>query len=570
MKKIILKSLIIILFQLVYTNKTLIAGDLKNDSIKTNYITLLSQQWGFLTFYTPISDKQPKEWMMYLSESIKCLDTANNLETSFKNLSDQMINKCKPYLSDRKRGIKHKEEYILYYESLFDWMKTPIYTNSDLSFFNKLMYCPQPPKEGYLPINYFDSEKKKKATFRGQLTMTNKYNALANAVVYWNISAYYSPFPIYKKENWSSVLNEYIPIFLNNNDNIYDYRNSIRNLILETEDSHITGFWTNWASYIKLDKINDTVIIRDITDEVSLKYNLKKGDKLIRKNGKSFDTTFCFGIPYNFKGSHSLVNIRNSNNFLMYSEDTIIKLEVINNNGDLRTVYLRNNDAKNGSFKTNLIDNILVTKKINDSIPYINIGLCNGRQFIKFLKQNKNANYLLIDFRNYPRHNPINRKVLKYLVTNKDYFEKRYINAMNLPGYFKKYHQYPYYFTFKPIFFNKNIRFAINYQRNKKIILLADENTQSHGEYLLQKIKSACNGIIVGRNSAGVNSIGEIVKLSDNITNYISVQFVYDKSGRLVSGNGIEPDIYVKKDINMVEQGKDEIIEKVIELINEK
>lgn len=566
MKAAYLKSIIIILL-LVCTNKITKADTQDNDSLKNNYITLLSQQWGFLTFYTPISDKQPKEWMMFLSESIYVLDTTNDLESSFKDLSGQMINKCKPFLSNSKREITNKEQYVLYYKSLFDWMKNLIYKDSELSFFAELKNYPQPPKEGYLPINILDSEKKKRDPFRGQLAITNKYDALANAVVYWNISAYYSPFPIYKKENWASVLKEYIPVFLNNNNNKYAYRNSIRNLSLETEDSHTFGYSSPWSKYLNIDKINDTVIIRGITDEVSLKYNLYIGDKIIRKDGKPLDTIFCFGIPYIFKGSHSLVSIKQANNFLLYSADSITKLELIDTNGNSKQIILFNNEAKLGKYKKTYLDNIPITKLINDSIPYINIGLCNGRQFAKFLKQNKNANYLLIDFRNYPRHKPINRKVLKYLVTNKNYFEKRYVNALNLPGYFKKYRQYPYYFTFKPILFNKNIRFAINYQRNKKIYLLADEKTQSQGEYLLQKVKSACNGIIVGRNSAGVNSLAKKVKLSDNIIISLSVNFVYDKNERLVSGNGIEPDVYVNKDINLVKQGKDEIIEKAIEII---
>ena len=567
------KLFLLILFQIILTNELLFAAIQDNDSLKINSISLLSQEWGFLTFYTPISDNQPKEWMSFLSESINNLDTTSNIAVTFKSLSDEMILKCKSFLLSSNKRIKNRDSLLLYNKTLFDWINNPEYSISDKAFFNNLMLYPHPPHNGLTPKEFTDPEKQKneifKEIFKGELKLISKYNALANAILYWNTLAYFSPYPINKKDKWILVLKKYIPIFLNGNSWMYVYTNNIRNLGLESEDSHINGFSTKWSSFIKVDKINDTVIIRCITKEASLKYDLHVGDIILKKNGKSLDTIFCFGVPYYFRGSHPLVSIRNANNFLLYTEDSILKLQIQNKNGFVKDVNIGYADMKNGELKETLSDSIIITRKINDSIPYINLGYCNRDQLYEYFKQNKDSKYLVLDLRDYP-HISIDGKCAKYLITNKDYMELRYIPYFKLPGYFIKYHQYPYYFFKRPLFFSRNINFAKNYMKNKRVFLLANENTQSHGEYVLQYIKSACNGIIVGRNTAGVNSTVSIVKLSQNINIYMSNNLTYDKNGILVSGNGITPNVYVEKDVNIVKQGKDEIIEKVIELIKGK
>ena len=98
---------------------------------------------------------------------------------------------------------------------------------------------------------------------------------------------------------------------------------------------------------------------------------------------------------------------------------------------------------------------------------------------------------------------------------------------------------------------------------------MVDEGTQSHGEYMAMRYRCAPNSIILGCTTAGAD--GGVVRLAlpGGIYVPVGIQGVYYPDGRETQRIGIVPDIWMEPTIKGIWEGRDEVLEKAIELINE-
>jgi C-terminal processing protease CtpA/Prc len=97
-----------------------------------------------------------------------------------------------------------------------------------------------------------------------------------------------------------------------------------------------------------------------------------------------------------------------------------------------------------------------------------------------------------------------------------------------------------------------------------------NENTQSHAEFTAMAMRVAPHAIVIGSTTAGADGNVSAITLPGGIRTRISGIGVYYPDGRETQRVGIVPDITVQPTIQGIIQNRDELLEKAIEIINEK
>jgi C-terminal processing protease CtpA/Prc len=106
-----------------------------------------------------------------------------------------------------------------------------------------------------------------------------------------------------------------------------------------------------------------------------------------------------------------------------------------------------------------------------------------------------------------------------------------------------------------------------NYYKGK-IVIIVNEESQSQAEYTTMAFSTAPNVTVIGSTTAGADGNISPIILPGYIYTYISGIGVYYPDGRETQRVGIVPDIEVKPTIQGIREGRDELLEKAIELID--
>lgn len=192
-------------------------------------------------------------------------------------------------------------------------------------------------------------------------------------------------------------------------------------------------------------------------------------------------------------------------------------------------------------------------KLITPNIAYINAGTLKYDYVPKIISEIKNTKGLIIDMRH-----GLSKGVWdlgEYLLPDSTAFAKCTRGNILEPGTF---------IFSEPEYFGKKNN---NYYKGK-VIILVNEYTQSELEYLTMALKVAPNTLVIGSTTAGADENVTFFDLPGGIKTLISGIGVYYPDGTETQRIGIVPDIFVKPTIEGIRLGKDEVLEKAIEVIN--
>ncbi|HMS65882.1 MAG TPA: S41 family peptidase, partial [Ignavibacteria bacterium] len=102
-----------------------------------------------------------------------------------------------------------------------------------------------------------------------------------------------------------------------------------------------------------------------------------------------------------------------------------------------------------------------------------------------------------------------------------------------------------------------------------KVVIIVNQETQSQAEYTTMAFRTAPKAVVIGSTTAGADGNVSLIRLPGGISTYISGIGVYYPDGKETQRIGIVPDIEVKPTILGISNGRDELLEKAIEIINE-
>lgn len=534
------------------------------DTLKPHYINNFSHAWGLLGFYTPFTESESIEYFTILTEEIERIDTSKNNEKAFYNSIDRIIDYSISMHRINTDSNINIGNYKTMHQDLFKWVSNSILSQENRNFFETIINKGYIVKDSASPLipkipNITQYNDPNIGSLLSNYKIADKYDALGFYVYFWNIANYFSPFPIHNR-NADSLFYKYLSEFLYIDSLvIQNYSNLMLQVFADQMDSHIYTNLQNYPSrlndFIHLKIMNTKAYVIELSTTFALNYNIKVGDNIISVNQHSLSNRIIEFEKYLRASNPSVTNYRIARKLLGISpKDSIVNLAISRNDSLINISINLNNIKAKPIVRDKFPDKF---KILNDSVAYINIGKISSKEFAKYLHKSKGYKIIVFDCREYPTNLYKTSKWTKYLIQKNGLYLTTQEQVPYKPGF-----SYIDSFDILLNHLKINIIKSKKFHEDKKFYLIANEQTQSKGEFTLLYLKTITNGTVLGRNTAGVPSEVAILKFPNQINFYITIKKVFDKNGMLISGDGILPDIPVEKDIDNYEE--------ILNLINSK
>ncbi len=371
---------------------------------------------------------------------------------------------------------------------------------------------------------------------------------------YWNIIEYYFPYKDIIGEDWNDVLLEFIPKFVEGSD-YKSYMLVTAELTTRIHDSHtlyvkgkqgysIRNMFGTYKVPVNFVEIDNQIVISKIIKECGLEL----GDILVKVGDRDIDEHIEHMRKYLSQSRENAVffSMDILQTHTKYTDLTVIR--------DGKTVDVR---AK-AEHKYYLPIDTKSQVMDDENIYYINAGLLKDGEIDRIMKDWWDTKGLIIDLRNYPS-TPIVYELAKYLIPNPEEFCIFSFPNPAVPGEF--------YFIEPHI----SGRFEDSNEDvyKGKVVILVNEGTGSQGETTTMSLRNTPNSVVLGRPTSGTNGDYKMFKLPGNLETRISGYGVFNPDKTQAQRVGLQPDIYLDPTIEGIKEGRDEYIDKAIEIIRE-
>ncbi|MGS2761407.1 S41 family peptidase [Sinomicrobium sp. M5D2P9] len=519
---------------------------------ETDRLFVTAKVWGFLKYYHPNVAGGALDWdqqLFGLLPRVRKAMTKDELsEVMFRWINELgEIRECK--------RCKATEEDV--FDKNFDlsWIRDPRYFNEEVS--GKLEFIRNNRFQGdhhYVAIGQRNTIEIQNEPEYKDFDYTEEQYKLLVLFRYWNIIEYFYPYKYLTDQHWDDVLLEMIPKFRNVS-NQASYRLAVQELLARMDDTHarvmFDGVTRNYLP-VKIKEIEGKAVVSGFfNDSIGKASGFKPGDIILRVNGMDVEKKMPEALPYT-SGSNTNVKRRNAYYRILKGKDSIADITILRKRD---TIRLRAKRYAYKDFYKNLnLPDTAKWKEINSSIGYMNMAHVNGDEASEIMERFMDKKAIIIDLRNYPQF--IYHVVSRYLNERKKDFARIYIPQISCPGKFK---------------FVKNERAGIknrNYFKGK-VLLLVDDESLSRSEFTVMAFQTANNVITVGSQTAGADGNVTTIKLADGTKTYTTGAGVLYPDGTPTQRTGIKIDVEVTPTIKGLQKGRDEVLERAVELVEE-
>jgi len=519
-------------------------------------LELLSRVWGFLKYFHPEIAKGNYNWDYELFRFLpKYIETKNDNERNklIANWIDSLgqleeCSKCKP--TDENAILKPDLKWI---------------DNQDNTLKNKLLYVYNNRSQGkhhYVGMakGVGNPEFKNENSYSNMSYPDDGFRLLS-LYRYWNMINYFFPYKHLMDKDWNTKLSEYIPQFINAKNEL-EYELTAIQLIGDIQDTHANL----WGGADKIDEwkgvnyppvhvrfIENQLVVTDYyNNKLINEVGLKIGDIITKINGSPIESIIKEKSKY-YPASNVPTRLRDISADLLRSNSNEIEIVFISQNSieqtkslklypkdslDIYRWYRKNEDK---SFK--MLDN---------NIGYVTLQTIKKDDISKIKSEFINSKGIIIDIRNYPS-TFVPFSLGSYFVSSTTPFVKFTNGSVDNPGEFT---------------FSKELKIPSKGKTFKgKLVVLVNELSQSQAEYTSMAFRAGDNTTIIGSTTAGADGNVSAILLPGGLRTMISGIGVNYPNGEETQRIGIVPDIEVKPSIEGIREGKDELLEKAIEII---
>ena len=525
-----------------------------NDSLILD-LACLGKVWGFLKYNHPIIAEGKYNMDFELFRFLPKFLAAKDLATR-EGLMLVWINSFGDISQYKRAKTKSKNTFI---KQNLDWISTVI---KDISLKEKLYQVHERRNQGE---HFYVGSDPETPTFLNEepyanLGLPDDAFRLLSLYKYWNIIHYYFPNKHLTDKNWDSVLIEYIPYFLNAKSRM-EYELTVLKIIGEIHDSH-AAIWDG-AYKIETSKgqnyppfhvrfVENKLIVDDYfnADKASLT-GIKIGDVITHINGKSVEKVVDSLMVY-YPGSNLPARLREISVNILRSPNNEVSIQYISSGVAKTTNVSLYKVRELDWYSWFKLKNQKGYKLLKNDILYLNLAFLNGNDTPEIEELLKKVKSVIVDVRNYPDITAM-YSLVPYFQTTKKPFAVFTHRNINNPGEF---------------YWTQNVRmYGIKKPFSGKLIVLQNEITQSLGEYTVMAFKATGNATVIGSQTAGADGRTAEIFLPGGLKTSISGRGVYYPDKRETQRIGIVPDIEVKPTIKGIQEGRDELIEKAIEMI---
>ncbi|MEQ9465809.1 MAG: S41 family peptidase [Ekhidna sp.] len=522
---------------------------------KIERLYLTCKIWGFMKYYHPLISKGSFNWDDKL---LTLIDNTKNIQT-YEAFSDYMA-KWIYYLGQIPpcRTCNQRSQYEPFQEN-FDLSWTQSSKFSD-EFRKSLKNIENNRFQGdhyYIGQGDLGQFEPKNEPQQYDLIWKEENQRLIPLFRYWNYIEYFYPYKYQTDQDWDDVLKEMIPKFIDVSTQL-DFHLAMLEMVVKADDSHaglVTPVLDQMPYYnylpAKFEMIEDQAVITEIIDnEKSIMADLKVGDVIKRVNGQTVRELHDSHKKYIW-GSNGAVKDRSIYHTLFMGLKEAPKV-TIERNGTMRTDYLT-------FYKYSDISYTKPAPKPKwssptDSIGYVNLGELSVGDVNQMMGEMMDKTVIIFDVRNNPRGTY--KAIAKYLNPKDTTFAIYTKPDLSYPGKF--------------VWNGENACGEVNEDYFKgQVILLVNELTQDHAEFTCMCLQTAPNVVVVGGQTAGTDGKDSKFPIYDRYYTSMTGMGVFYANKQETQRVGIPLDAEVERTIAGIREGRDEILEKAMELAQE-
>lgn len=508
---------------------------------------LLGKVWGFVKYHHPEIAKGNRNWDFELFRILNKIDAPN-----FRVELVQWINQLGEFKSNENKNAPTEKVKLL---PSTQWINDVAFCSKELSDVLVRQNNTSISKNHY--VDFYPGVKN--PNFENELIYAKMkwddagYRLLA-LYRYWNIIEYYFPNKHLMDENWDGVLKEFIPKITEGTDEL-SYKLTLLELIGKIQDTHaniwgrdnaLLDFFGEKRVPLQLKYVENQFVVVKKYKEFDATQKLKVGDVILKVNGQDVREYVAKNKKY-FPASNEPTQYRD-----------IAKKLLMTNDEKLSITYKTDNEIITSEFATiddkYWPDSTPASKELTSTIGYIYPESLKRNEIDGIMKNFKDKKGIVIDFRCYPT-NFMAYSLSKILLPQKQDFVIFSKSSVSNPGLFE--------FT-NP----KSVGTTNSDYYKGKVVILIDEKTQSSAEYHVMALRLAPQATVLGSTTAGADGNVSKMMLPGRVMTMISGIGVYYPDGKETQRVGIIPDIILEPTIEGIKAGKDELLDKAIEIIN--
>jgi len=369
---------------------------------------------------------------------------------------------------------------------------------------------------------------------------------------------YFFPYRYQTDQPWNEVLDEMIPRFEMAKDTIA-YHLAIMELVAKIDDSHAKFyshpineyFGLNWVPF-KFKIIDSKAVVTGFFNEtLSKAADIRIGDAFLSIGGQSIGQLIKQNSKY-IGASNPSVKLRDMHIILFHGSTSSIETQ-FERDGTIaeKTVPRFNFDQLNYKWGQDIPRDTV--KILDGNIGYVHMGNLVQKQIPSMAEKLKDTKAIIFDLRTYPKETLTG--VSNFLNKNRKAFAMLTTPNPQHPG----------------TFINSGVMYTGGKSKNDtyggKVILLCNENTQSGAEWTLMGLQTVPNVTTIGSQTSGADGNTSLITLPGGFKTDISGLGVFYPDGRETQRIGIVPDIVVLPTIKGIREGRDEVLEKALEVI---
>ncbi|HET8735055.1 MAG TPA: S41 family peptidase [Pricia sp.] len=371
---------------------------------------------------------------------------------------------------------------------------------------------------------------------------------LGNVINTYNVFQHFYPYFDVVDVDWDAALEEALDRSFTDKTS-EDHLVTLQKLTAVLRDGHISVSLSGTENYtppIAWEWVEDKLVITYLFNESE---NLKVGDEVTHTDGQNARDYFEEVHSRISAGTEGWLNYRAKNAALYGPKDSQMTVTV---NGK-KVEMTRDMDFYRE--RRPLLPKKDSYKEINDDVFYLNLDLVPMDTINHLMPRLENYRSIICDMRGYPQGN---HNFIRHLLKSNDTTEAWmrvpkivYPDQENITGYET---------------YEWKMKAKKPYLGDKQIIFLTNGRAISYAESFMGYIEGYDLATIVGQPTAGTNGNVNGFNLPGGYRINWTGMKVVKHDGSQHHGIGILPDIYVEKTVDGIVSGKDEFLEKAIEL----
>jgi C-terminal processing protease CtpA/Prc len=387
----------------------------------------------------------------------------------------------------------------------------------------------------------------KKEKFSGD----DLYVRLADIVMAWNIFQHFYPYFDVTGTDWNASLTDALAS-AHNDKTKEDFLETLRKLVADLKDGHgrvyLAGDTTAfYAPSIQWDWIEGKLVITGIFNKF-LK-GVRIGDVVAEVDGVKAKDAIKNEARYISAAAEGWLRYRCLNKLLAGPEDSLMTLK-IERDGEFHEITLQRSEEYMKYYKKS--KNNVYYKKIGEDIYYLNLDNIPMEDINRLMPELEKARAIICDLRGYPNGN---HRLISHLLKEKDEDLWMWVPQIIYPDYENVTYD-PRGWHMKPL----------KPHLTAKIVFITNGRAISYAESFMGYIEHYKLAAIVGQPTAGTNGNVNPFILPGGYRVMWTGMRVVKHDGSRHHGVGIIPDVPVQRTLKGVKAGRDEFLEKAIEV----